>query len=244
MPGTNIGFLREAYEAIENLNRASTTDEVVDVTQRALARFGIEFFCFNTFPNPSQRFEDVMLAIRVPEEWRRLYLEKRYVHVDPTIRYCKRTDAPFVWKDAPYDSEREPLVTEFIERVADFGLSNGFWFPIPGPRGSIGGVWMGGRAADLTGCNLSILHLIALYAFDRLRRLRAPASPGCMRLTIREREVLTWAAQGKSAWEIGEILGIAKRTVDEHAQTACRKLNAVNRTQAVVAALRERLIAA
>ncbi|MFY9895042.1 MAG: MEDS domain-containing protein [Xanthobacteraceae bacterium] len=61
-------------------------------------------------------------------------------------------------------------------------------------------------------------------------------------LTLREREVLWWAAQGKSAWEIGEILHIAKRTVDQHTQNAARKLGAVNRTQAVALALRERLI--
>ena len=52
-------------------------------------------------------------------------------------------------------------------------------------------------------------------------------------LTAREAEVLTWVARGKSAWEIGEILHIAKRTVDEHVQTAVRKLGAVNRTHAV-----------
>ncbi len=61
-------------------------------------------------------------------------------------------------------------------------------------------------------------------------------------LTPREREVLWWAAEGKSAWEIGEILGIAKRTVDEHTQKAIRKLGAFNRTQAVAIALRQRLI--
>ena len=61
-------------------------------------------------------------------------------------------------------------------------------------------------------------------------------------LTLREREVLYWAAQGKSALEIGEILHIAKRTVDQHTQNAARKLGAVNRTQAVATALRERLI--
>ena len=61
-------------------------------------------------------------------------------------------------------------------------------------------------------------------------------------LTIREVEVLTWAALGKSAWEIGEILSIAKRTVDEHAQTATRKLGAVNRTHAVALAIRDRII--
>ena len=61
-------------------------------------------------------------------------------------------------------------------------------------------------------------------------------------LSPRKREVLWWAAQGKSAWEIGEILHIAKRTVDEHTHKAVRKLGAVNRTQAVATALRERLI--
>ena len=62
-------------------------------------------------------------------------------------------------------------------------------------------------------------------------------------LTPREREVLAWVARGKSAWEIGEILNIGKRTVDEHVQPATRKLNAANRVQAVAIALRERIIA-
>jgi len=61
-------------------------------------------------------------------------------------------------------------------------------------------------------------------------------------LTSREKEVLTWVARGKSAWEIGEILDIAKRTVDEHAQTAVRKLGAMNRTHAVALAVRDRII--
>lgn len=61
-------------------------------------------------------------------------------------------------------------------------------------------------------------------------------------LTAREMEVLTWVARGKSAWEIGEILDIAKRTVDEHAQTAVRKIGAVNRTHAVAIAVRDRII--
>ncbi len=69
-----------------------------------------------------------------------------------------------------------------------------------------------------------------------------PAAANRHSLTPREHEVLWWAAQGKSAWEIGEILHISKRTVDEHTQKAIRKLGAVNRTQAVAVALRERLI--
>ena len=45
----------------------------------------------------------------------------------------------------------------------------------------------------------------------------------------------------RSAWEIGEILTVSKRTVDEHAQTAMRKLGAASRTQAVAIAIRYRL---
>jgi LuxR family quorum sensing-dependent transcriptional regulator len=61
-------------------------------------------------------------------------------------------------------------------------------------------------------------------------------------LTPREREVLGWVARGKSAQDVADILAIAKRTVDEHVQSAVRKLGAENRTHAVAIAVRERLI--
>ena len=61
-------------------------------------------------------------------------------------------------------------------------------------------------------------------------------------LTAREIEVLRWVANGKSAWEIGEILHITKRTVDEHVQTGVRKLDALNRTHAVALAISDGII--
>ena len=69
-----------------------------------------------------------------------------------------------------------------------------------------------------------------------------PATVASHSLTPREREVLWWGAQGKSATQIGKILHITKRTVDEHTHNAVRKLGAANRTQAVAIALQERLI--
>ena len=74
------------------------------------------------------------------------------------------------------------------------------------------------------------------------RRSERPIRTKSASLTAREVEVLTWVARGKSAWEIGEILHITKRTVDEHVRTAVRKLGAVNRTHAVALALRDRVI--
>ena len=54
-----------------------------------------------------------------------------------------------------------------------------------------------------------------------------------MHLTSREREALTWVAEGKSDWEIAVILGLSETTVRFHVDNARKKLGAVNRAQAV-----------
>jgi len=61
-------------------------------------------------------------------------------------------------------------------------------------------------------------------------------------LTSRETEVLGLLADGASAREIGKTLGISYRTVDFHVQSILRKLDAKNRTHAVVTALRTGII--
>lgn len=56
-------------------------------------------------------------------------------------------------------------------------------------------------------------------------------------LSEREREVLRWTAAGKTTSEIGTILGITARTVTFHITCIRLKLNAVNKTHAVVKAI-------
>jgi LuxR family quorum sensing-dependent transcriptional regulator len=233
---------REALAFVERLDQLPSTDAVMDAMQRALDPFGFEFVSLFTFPRPGQRFEDVRIARRVPSEWSKIYLEKQYVHVSPAVRHCRRTVRPFAWKTAPYDSEQEPRVAELMNVMAEFGLLNSISVPIPGPTGCEGVAWLGGKRQELTAYNMPLIHLMALYAFERIRSFTKQMPSAKPNVTLREREVLTWVALGKSAWEIGEILGIAKRTVDEHTQTAMKKLGAVNRAQAVAVALRNRLI--
>lgn len=232
----------EAIQFIETIERLPSVDSVLDQIGRTFAGYGFDYFCLCGFPRPQQKFEQVTLAIRVPAEWLQLYHAENYAQVDPTMRHCTRTTQPFEWKDAPYDASREPRAAEMIQRATDFGLSEGIWVPIPSLSGCLGGVWMGGAKPDLSIQTKPLLHLMALYAFDRIRRLRSPNLTPRPAVTPREREVLAWAAQGKSAWEMGQILMIAERTVNEHLQTAFQKLGAVNRTHAVAIALRERLI--
>jgi DNA-binding CsgD family transcriptional regulator len=61
-------------------------------------------------------------------------------------------------------------------------------------------------------------------------------------LTEREREVLQLVAVGKSNQEIADALHIAVDTVKTRLKTAFQKLNVDNRTEAVYAAVRRRLL--
>lgn len=61
-------------------------------------------------------------------------------------------------------------------------------------------------------------------------------------LTQREQEVLKWIYLGKSNIEIGLILGISPLTVKNHVQEILRRLNVLNRAQAVGKALSLHLI--
>jgi two-component system, NarL family, response regulator len=61
-------------------------------------------------------------------------------------------------------------------------------------------------------------------------------------LSQRERQVLELLATGNSNKKIGELLGITEATVKSHVSTILMRLNAVDRTQAVVAALQRGLV--
>jgi LuxR family quorum sensing-dependent transcriptional regulator len=235
-------FAREAFEFIDKVERLTTIEAVMNATERMLSGFGFQHFSFSGVPSSSACMPGVVLAHRIPPELFKLYVERRYADVDPVMRMLRRTTKPFEWLDVPYNPERERRGAEVMALVADFGLSHGFFVPTPSPVGAHGNVWMAGPTPELTARNRPALHIMALYAFDRVRRLVGPLPDPRSPLTSREREILAWSASGKSAWEIGEILGIGKRTVDEHAQTAVRKLGAANKVQAVVFAIRDGLI--
>ncbi len=71
-------------------------------------------------------------------------------------------------------------------------------------------------------------------AFSRLARDKAAAKS--LGLTERELEVMKWTADGKSAQDVADILLVSKHTVDFHIKNSVVKLEAPNKTAAVVRA--------
>lgn len=58
-------------------------------------------------------------------------------------------------------------------------------------------------------------------------------------LTLREAEILTWVANGKTAVEISQIIGISKHSVTSHMSHAKEKAEVFKDTQLVAIAVRK-----
>ena len=89
------------------------------------------------------------------------------------------------------------------------------------------------------------LQLFAVHAHEAALRVLAPVArddPAALP-SSRELECLRWTMEGKTAWEVGRILGISEHTVARHLNNATRRLACVNKHHAVMKALRMGIIA-
>jgi LuxR family quorum sensing-dependent transcriptional regulator len=128
-----------------------------------------------------------------------------------------------------------------MNTAEDFGMKKGFLVPILRSSGFHACVTMAGERPDHEPRARKAIHLLSLFAHARATLLLNNAAEPAQvyeSLTDREKEVLTWIAAGKSSWDIARILNITERTVNWTIGRAMRKLDAVNRTQAVVNAIR------
>ena len=87
------------------------------------------------------------------------------------------------------------------------------------------------------------VEMLSVVVENRLRRAEGRAATASqVHLTGREKDVLTWVSRGKTSAEIAIILGLSERTVNFHCDRAMRRLDVVNRTQAVAKAITRGLI--
>jgi len=77
---------------------------------------------------------------------------------------------------------------------------------------------------------------------DDLFLLSTSPVPATTPLTRRQMEILNLMAQGLSNGEIAEVFSLDERTIKNHITSIFRKMEANNRTHAVVLALRHNLI--
>jgi DNA-binding CsgD family transcriptional regulator len=84
--------------------------------------------------------------------------------------------------------------------------------------------------------------MISTHVFERLYHIDRRDQRVGEDLTQREIDCLNWTAAGKTSVEISDILSLSEHTVNHYLNRATKKLDTVNRTQAVAKALRMGII--
>ena len=165
---------------------------------------------------------------------------------DPVMQHCRNHSVPIIWDQATYTAQG---LGELWEEQAHFGYRTGIAMALHLPEGRhfAFGVERD-KPLPSDGDELqrlvADLQLFAVHAQDAAMRLLSPAPPVIEHpaLTPRELEALRWTMEGKTAWELGTILGISERTAVLHVNNAMHKLGCASKHQAVLKALRLGLI--
>jgi LuxR family quorum sensing-dependent transcriptional regulator len=189
------------------------------------------------------------LATGMPPGWIERYVAQRHYLHDPLLGTVLRSRSPFLWSWTREWFEREagaaryPLAAKVLQDAQDCGLHGGLAVPVYRPQRNRGAVFFWHKDVAIDPRVKRALHMAGLYAYEKAESMSA-VGPGSTRrrpirrLTEREREVLRWTAAGKTSWEISVLLGIGEAAVNKLIASATSKLDAVNRTQAVVEAIR------
>lgn len=178
-----------------------------------------------------------------PVEWVRTYHENDFGAIDPVLSGAMAAGVPFVWDAESLDrSSLDRGVAGFLSAGHDYGITRGLTIPVYGPSGGFGLFTFvhEGRAEDFSGIvekRGRELHLACLYYHPLIQRLEEHEQAPQPMLTAREKEVLHWAASGKTSEETSIILNVSEKTVQYHVYNALRKLDCYSKPQAVAKAI-------
>lgn len=226
-------------------------EEATAEFERLLTLCGFDYYGLLLAPRPVDEPSGLLLAGRWPEGWPELYLRRRYMQIDPTVRYLGHAQQGFRWRDtlgafrtSPHRKRMERMMVDARNK----GLEDGYVFPVHGRRGLIGSLSIGGRPVDLESVEIGLFDSIARRLYWKLVHAADPETAARLsevvdvQLTRREMEALTLLAEGMTSHEIGRTLGISSHTVDWYMNGIQEKLGARNRHHAIAIAFRLGLV--
>lgn len=180
---------------------------------------------------------------RVPKTFRDMYFEKAYYKIDVQVQAFLKTHKLYNYSDALMEfNNNEPTILD-IESSA-WKFPDGWIHGICDYRGinkyiiaNFFGDKIENNHRTKTILNYIVPHLCVSY-----QRILKETKNKKSTLTKRELEMIQWLKDGKTSWEISQILCISERSVIFHVENLKKKLDAVNRTQAVAIAISEGII--
>lgn len=237
------------FEFIDDILNTQTVEDVHSVCSRICENYGFDHFLYAASIPTSFVKPYVIIIGGYPPEWRQHYNDMGYQSIDPTVIHCVTRVVPMAWDGLEPLAREDKKLRQFMGDAFEFGLVSGVSFPVHGSRGEAAMLSLASndkpeKSKSRIQQSLPEVNLLAGYVHEAASRIVVSERVELekVQLTDREQECLLWATEGKTSWETSQILGISERTVIFHLQNASKKLNVVNRQQAVARAVAMGLI--
>ena len=236
------GSVVEFWDNLQGLLECTSFERLRTHADRQVKRLGFDNWIYSD-ASVSRHAEEPLVAF--PTDWMNHYKRHSYFDVDPVIEHCRMRLTPCLWAADPR-ARPAGYLTRFFSEAVDFGLCAGIGLPTHGPSGppsmlSVATSDSAHAASYLR--QLGELQLLASFVHEAQLRISSLAAQAQVHLTARELDCLRWAAEGKTSWEIGQMLGISERTAIFHLNNSARKLGVIGRRQAIARAMSLQLIA-
>lgn len=190
------------------------------------------------------------LATNYPDDWVSQYNEHNYTDFDPVWRRLQQKSGYFTWADAALEMRNSAAVSEYasnncqrlMNEAAESGLVDGIGISFINQFGEVSGIGISRQYSETTPCldEIAKIILLANILHEKIQSTFKPRL--AVSLTTRERDVLSWAMEGKTDGDIALLLGVSHHAVRFHWGNIFRKMQVNSRLLATVKALRERLI--
>lgn len=200
-----------------------------------LMRLGIEYFLISELDNHQKG--KLITGVVNPQAMRH-YEEAGYLNIDPVIAEAEQSKAPVIWSQvlARRDlSARQKQI--YVELSESYGIREGMCVVLTAPGHKTALANCGGFSPEFNARTRTSAQAMLLFTYNRLMHLEQLQRGVNSKITQREADCLSWVAQGKTDWEIGEILHISDNTAHWYVERAKRKLGVATRIQAVVTAI-------
>ncbi|MGK6313964.1 LuxR family transcriptional regulator [Neorhizobium sp. DT-125] len=226
---------------VEEIAGLKTQFDVIRFMKRVTEHYRCRTFLVLNLPAAtSLELSSNTVVTNWPVELMSHFDRESLMQTSPILRKLRKSTLPFTFDLETVATDRRGQLAHSI--FGRFGVVRGAYFPVHDMSGARGAVSFAGDGPLFNRQQMMEMMYISIHVFERLAEIRNLDVRATDTLTDREIDCLNWTAAGKTSAEIADILTLSEHTVNHYLNRAAKKLDTVNRTQAVAKALRIGLI--
>lgn len=217
------------------LEHSTGMQDVLDVALSIVKPFGFDYVGWRT-ELPLPMTQKKTLALNTVEDQVLQKTASGGYDDAPVPQHCSRSMEPITWLGKTTD-EVFIKAPDVFEEYRSWGRHGGWAQSLIESRQLYSMFWVDSAVqleqSDIDNINFQ-MQWVSTAVLSKMNQVKTMAD---IKLSIREKEILRWTGDGKTADQIAEILTLSPSTINFHLRNTMMKLDAPNKTAAVVRAI-------